>query len=303
MPSNDSDLQMTAMAKNDKHLGRGLDALLGGAKLPVNENGATPAVNNGYVRIDSIEANPYQPRSRFDEEALGQLAQSIRTYGLIQPVTVRPAENGKYQLISGERRFRAAKMAGLTEIPAFVRTVDDIQSIQMALVENIQRSDLNAIEIAVCYQLLIDEGQMKQEELSGKVGKDRSTISNYLRLLKLSSEAQAAVRDNLIAMGHARALLPVEDEQQQGRIVRQVIDGQLSVRQTEAIVKKYLASTKAPKTKVKINLSDEVVDFKNELSRRLKTRVRVKKDISGKGVITIPFASDDDLKRIMSSLQ
>lgn len=291
------------MTKNDKPLGRGLGALLGGAEIPKGSSNQHVSGSNSFIRIDSIEANPYQPRTKFDEAELAELAASIKTYGLIQPVTVRPIENGKYQLISGERRFRAAKLAGLTDIPAFVRTVDDARSIQMALVENIQRSDLNAIEIAVCYQQLIEECHLSQEELSEKVGKDRSTVSNYLRLLKLSTDVQIAVRDNLISMGHARALVMVEDELLQNRIVKQIIQESLSVRQTESLVKKLLSEDKTPKTKVKITLSDEVRNFQTDISKKLKTKVNIKKDISGKGVITIPFASDEELKHIIDILQ
>lgn len=291
------------MIKNDKPLGRGLDALLGGTPLPTSPNAHYAVGNNSFIKLESIEVNPYQPRTQFDEEALQELAQSIKTYGLIQPVTVRPVENGKYQLISGERRFRAAKLAGLTEIPAFVRTVDDVQSIQMALVENIQRADLNAIEIAVCYQLLMDEGKLNQDELSGKVGKDRSTISNYLRLLKLSSEAQIAVRDKKISMGHARALVVVEDEKIQEKMVRQIIEDGLSVRQTESLVKKIANGVNSPKTKVKITLTDDALNFQTNLSKKLQTKVLIKKDLSGKGSITIPFASEEELKRIIATLQ
>lgn len=291
------------MTKNDKPLGRGLGSLLGGAEIPVRANNSYAVGNNSFIKLDSIEVNPYQPRTHFDEQALQDLAQSIRTYGLIQPVTVRPIENGKYQLISGERRFRAAKLAGLTEIPAFVRTVDDVQSVQMALVENIQRSDLNAIEVALCYQLLIDECNLKQEELSDKLGKDRSTISNYLRLLKLASETQIAVRDKKISMGHARALVVVEDEELQNKIVREIIRDGLSVRQTETLVKKYLSDSQNKKTKVKITLSDEVRSFQSDFSKKLQTKVKIKKDISGKGTLVIPFESDTELKRIMGLLQ
>lgn len=291
------------MTKNDKPLGRGLGALLGGAEIPTGASAHYAVGNNSMIKLESIEVNPFQPRTQFDEQALNELSQSIKTYGLIQPVTVRPIENGKYQLISGERRFRAAKMAGLTEIPAYVRTVDDVQSVQMALVENIQRSDLNAIEVALCYQLLIDECHLKQEELSDKLGKDRSTISNYLRLLKLASETQIAVRDKQISMGHARALVVVEDEELQNKIVRQIINEGLSVRQTETLVKKYAAESNTPKTKVKITLSDEVRTFQSDLSKKLQTKVKIKKDISGKGTLTIPFASDDELKKIMKLLQ
>ncbi|MCQ2276414.1 MAG: ParB/RepB/Spo0J family partition protein [Bacteroidales bacterium] len=291
------------MTKNDKPLGRGLGALLGGAEIPTGVSAHYAVGNNSMIKLESIEVNPFQPRTQFDEQALNELAQSIKTYGLIQPVTVRPIENGKYQLISGERRFRAAKMAGLTEIPAYVRTVDDVQSVQMALVENIQRSDLNAIEVALCYQLLIDECHLKQEELSDKLGKDRSTISNYLRLLKLASETQIAVRDKKITMGHARALVVIEDEDLQNKIVRQIISEGLSVRQTETLVKKYSSDFKNQKTKVKITLSDEVRTFQSDLSKKLQTKVNIKKDISGKGTLTIPFASDEELKKIMKLLQ
>ena len=272
------------MAKNDKPLGRGLGALLGGGDIPTSAGAHYAVGNNSFIKLESIDVNPYQPRTQFDEAELQDLAQSIKTYGLIQPVTVRPIENGRYQLISGERRFRAAKLAGLTEIPAFVRTVDDVQSVQMALVENIQRSDLNAIEV-------------------DKLGKDRSTVSNYLRLLKLASETQIAVRDKKISMGHARALVVVEDQDLQNKIVRQIISEGLSVRQTETLVKKYTADAKNPKTKVKITLSDEVRTFQSDFSKKLKAKVNIKKDITGKGTLTIPFESDDDLKRIMGLLQ
>lgn len=291
------------MTKNDKPLGRGLGALLGGNDIPVSSPIHHTSGSNCMIKIESIEPNPYQPRRKFDETALQELADSIKTYGLIQPVTVRPVENGRYQLISGERRFRAAHLAGLTEIPAFVRTVDDLQSIQMALVENIQRDDLNAIEIALCYQQLIEECHLKQEDLSSKLGKDRSTISNYLRLLKLSTDAQIAVRDNQISMGHARALVVVEDEQMQSKIVKQIIQDALSVRQTESLVKKMLSNSQKTKTRVKITLSDDVRNFQTDFSKKLKTKVNIKKDISGKGTITIPFASDEELKRIMETLQ
>lgn len=291
------------MTKNDKKLGRGLEALLGGAEIPTGNKSHYVVGNNSFIKLESIEVNPFQPRVQFDDEELQQLAQSIKTYGLIQPITVRPVENGKYQLISGERRFRAAKIAGLTEIPAFVRTVDDVQSVQMALVENIQRSDLNAIEVALCYQLLIDECHLKQEELSDKLGKDKSTIANYLRLLKLSSEVQIAVRDKQISMTHARALVVIEDEKKQAEVVRQIIKEGLSVRQTETLVKKILSESKTPKTKVKITLADDIRSFQSSFSKRLNTKVKIKKDISGKGSITIPFASDEDLKKIIALLQ
>ena len=291
------------MPKNDKPLGRGLEAMLGKMEIPVHREASQVTSGNTHIRIESIEANPYQPRTKFDEAALEELAQSIKTYGLIQPVTVRPVGSGKYQLISGERRFRAAQIAGLTEIPAFVRTVDDALSIQMALVENIQRADLNAIEIAMSYQMLIDECHLTQEELGAKVGKTNTTISNYLRLLKLSTPVQVAVRDNQISMGHARALVAVEDEAMQAKLLQQIVSGQLSVRQTETLVKKTLEGVRNKKSKVKITLSDDVRAAQTAISKKLNTKVNIKKDISGKGQIQIPFASDEELKNILSLLQ
>ena len=291
------------MPKNDKPLGRGLEAMLGKMEIPVHREASQVTSGNTHIRIESIEANPYQPRTKFDEAALEELAQSIKTYGLIQPVTVRPVGSGKYQLISGERRFRAAQMAGLTEIPAFVRTVDDALSIQMALVENIQRADLNAIEIAMSYQMLIDECHLTQEELGAKVGKTNTTISNYLRLLKLSTPVQVAVRDNQISMGHARALVAVEDEAMQAKLLQQIVSGQLSVRQTETLVKKTLEGARNKKSKVKITLSDDVRAAQTAISKKLNTKVNIKKDISGKGQILSPFASDEELKNILSLLQ
>ena len=292
------------MDKDEKKLGKGLGALLGGGNLPIAPNSAARIKQDavGNIRIESIEVNPNQPRTKFDEEALMELAESIKTYGLIQPITVRPIANGKYQLISGERRLRACKLAGLQVVPTYVRTVDDLQSIQMALVENIQREDLNALEIALSYQRLMDEFGYTQDEVSAKVGKNRSTITNYIRLLKLSLPAQIAVRDNVISMGHARALVAVENEKLQEKLLKQVVDGGLSVRQTETLVKKHSGEFKPAKTKIKITLSDEVNQFVSSISKKLNSKVSVNKDLSGKGKITIPFSSDDDLKQIISKL-
>lgn len=292
------------MDKDAKKLGKGLGALLGGGDLPIASNSVARIRqdSNGTIRVESIEVNPNQPRTVFDEESLRELAESIKSYGLIQPITVRPVANGKYQLISGERRLRACKMAGLQEVPAYVRTIDDLQSIQMALVENIQREDLNALEIALSYQRLIEECGFSQEEVSTKVGKNRSTITNYLRLLKLSRNTQIAVRDNQITMGHARALVVLENDKLQEKVLKQVLDGGLSVRQTEALVKKYSSEYKPQKTKIKITLSDEVNNFTTSLSKKLNAKVNVSKDLSGKGKITIPFVSDEDLKQIISKL-
>lgn len=291
--------------KSNFGLGKGLGALLKDGEnsvLAANSSVRVKTDANSYIKIDSIEANPGQPRTDFDDEALEELAQSIKAYGLIQPITVRPIENGKYQLISGERRWRASKLAGLTEIPAFVRSVDDIQSIQMALVENIQREDLNAIEIAVSYQRLLDECNLSQDELSEKVGKNKTTIINYLRLLKLSRDVQIAVRDNQISMGHARAIVAFDDETVQNKMLKEIISSGLSVRQTEALAKKISTEIKPVKKTVNVKLSSEIVNFKNTLSTKLKTKVTISKDVTGKGKIAIPFKSNEELMHIIEQL-
>lgn len=291
------------MEKNKKgsSLGKGLGAIFGN-DLELLSAGSVARIktdSNTTIKISSIDTNPYQPRTVFEEEAIQELAESIKTYGLIQPITVRPIENGRYQLISGERRLRASQLLGIADIPAYVRTVDDMLSIQMALVENIQREDLNAIEIAISYQRLIDECNLTQEELSTKVGKKRSTIANYLRLLKLSRDAQIAIRDNQITMGHARAIVILEEEELQAKVVAKIIQDNLSVRQTETLVKKYSSDFKNPKTKIKINLSDEIRDFQTTLSKKLNAKVNIQKDISGKGKISIPFASEEEMRKII----
>ena len=233
-------------------LGKGLGALLGEGEYSVlapNSSVRVKADANTNIKIDSIDLNPGQPRTDFDPVALEELAQSIKTYGLIQPITVRPIEKGRYQLISGERRLRAAKLAGMTEIPAYVRSVDEIQSIQMALVENIQREDLNAIEIAVSYQRLLDECNLSQDELSEKVGKGKTTIVNYLRLLKLSKEVQIAVRDNTISMSHARVIVGFDDFEIQNKLLDEILKKNLSVHEAEALSKKIAKEVK-PRRKI-----------------------------------------------------
>jgi len=290
--------------KQPNRLGRGLSTLLGGSDLPIATDSflRVPSDANSMIRLDSIETNEDQPRKDFDELALQELALSIQSYGIIQPVTVRPVQNGKYQIISGERRYRAAMLAGLHEIPAFVRTVDEINALQMALVENIQRENLNAIEIAFTYQRLVNECNLSHEELSVKVGKERATVTNYLRLLRLTKEVQQAIVDKQISMAHARTLVSVENMDIQKKILKEVIKNQLSVRNTEAIVKKYMAEVKPEKTKVKVTLSDEVMTFSRRLSDKLKSKVSIQKDISGKGKISIQFNSNEELNNIIRSL-
>jgi ParB family chromosome partitioning protein len=290
--------------KQPNRLGRGLGTLLGGSDLPISTDSflRAPSDANAMIRLDSIETNEDQPRKDFDDRSLQELALSIKSYGIIQPITVRPVQNGKYQLVSGERRYRASLLAGLHEIPAYVRTVDEVLARQMALVENIQREDLNAIEIALAYQSLLNECDLSHEELSLQVGKERATVTNYLRLLRLTKEAQKAIVDKQISMAHARTLVAIEDIEMQKKILKNIITHQLSVRETEAIVKKYTAEQKPAKTKVKVTLPDEVMSFSRKLSDKLKSKVSIQKDISGKGKISIPFNSNEELNNIIKSL-
>ena len=290
--------------KQPNRLGRGLGSLLGGVDIPIATDSIlrTPGDTNSMIRLDSIEVNEEQPRKDFNERALQELALSIQSYGIIQPITVRPIQNGKYQLVSGERRYRASLLAGLREIPAYVRTVDEIFALQMALVENIQRENLNAMEIAHTYQRLLNECALSHEELSLKVGKERATVTNYLRLLRLTKEAQQAICEKQISMAHARTLVAIEDVELQKKILKEIIHNQLSVRQTEALVKKYISEIKPVKTKVKVILSDNVMAFSKKLSEQLKTKVGVQKDISGKGKISIRFNSNEELENIIKSL-
>jgi len=290
--------------KQPNRLGRGLGSLLGGADIPIATDSIlrTPANANSMIRLDSIEVNEEQPRKDFDENALQELALSIQSYGIIQPITVRPIQNGKYQLISGERRYRASLLAGLREIPAYVRTVDEVFALQMALVENIQRENLNAIEIALTYQRLLNECDLSHEELSLKVGKERATVTNYLRLLRLTKEAQQAICEKQISFGHARALVGIEDIDLQKKALKEIIREQFSVRQTEELVKKHTAETKPAKTKVKVTLPDNIMAFSRKLSEQLKTKVSIQKEITGKGKITIRFSSNEELENIIKSM-
>jgi len=290
--------------KQPNRLGRGLGSLLGGSEIPIATDSLLKITSdtNSMIRLDSIEVNESQPRKEFDEKTLQELALSIQSFGIIQPVTVRPIQNGKYQLISGERRYRAATLAGLREIPAYVRTIDEIVALQMALVENIQRENLNAIEIAHTYQRLLNECDLSHEELSLKVGKERATVTNYLRLLRLTKEAQQAICEKQISMAHARALVAIEDMELQKKILKEIVKNQLSVRQTETLVKKYLTEIKPAKTKVKVTLTDEMMTFSRRFSEQLKTKVAIQKDITGKGKISILFSSNEELDRIIKSL-
>ncbi len=292
-----------------KALGRGLSALLRDApeeeKLdvditsPAGSHKATDSINE--IALAEIETNPFQPRQHFDKEALQELADSIKVHGIIQPITVRRLAQHQYQLISGERRFQASKLAGLKTIPAYVRTADDQQMLEMALIENIQRENLNPIEISLSYQRLISECNLKQEELGDRVGKNRSTITNYLRLLKLPPDIQIAVRDNKISMGHARAIINVENPDTQLYIFKKIVAEDLSVRKVEELARQLMAGVK-PATARPAAQPKEIGQVQSRLSSHFGTKVRVQSD-GKKGEIRIPFLSVEDLNRILEILK
>lgn len=278
-------------------LGRGLDAILQSPETDITSadiSGNYVAGAIAQIEIDKIETNPFQPRTDFDENALNELSESIKNQGVIQPVTVRKMGYDKYQLITGERRLRASKMAGLKQIPVFIRVANDEQMLEMALIENIHRENLNAIEVAISYQRLLEECQLTQDQLSEKVGKDRSTVANFLRLLKLPAEVQIAIRDGYITMGHARALVNISDKSKQLIILKRIIDEDLSVRQVE-----MLAREKSPAKKQK-NIIPESYKIQAEtLSKALKMNVKVNRDSKGKGSLTINFKNDDEFERLL----
>ncbi|MBP9030254.1 MAG: ParB/RepB/Spo0J family partition protein [Bacteroidales bacterium] len=289
-------------------LGKGLGALIDDASDPTRNQDfrtekqvVSELVNE--IEVDKIDVNPYQPRTQFDEEALKELADSISKLGVIQPLTVR-AVDGRFQLISGERRLRAAKLAGLKTIPVFIRTADDQGMLEMALVENIQREDLNAIEVAISYQRLIEECNLTQETLSERVGKKRATISNYLRLLKLPAEIQLGISQNLISMGHARALITIEDPKIQLDIYHQTINEGLSVRKVEELVRManepQIDNPSKPKeTKGKANLGEQEIVLKDHLTNRLGLRADVKPGPKGDGKIVISYNNQAELEAIL----
>lgn len=303
-----------------KALGRGLSALLsdtpaddklevdipvGLTDAPAAETQASSPVSGiTEIPVEEIEVNPFQPRTHFDQEALLELAESITVHGIIQPITVRRLAPHQYQLISGERRFQASKLAGLKAIPAYIRSADDQQMLEMALIENIQRENLNAIEIALSYQRLISECQLKQEELGERVGKNRTTVTNYLRLLKLPPDIQIAVRDNKLSMGQARAIISVDSPEQQLYIFKKTLSDDLSVRKVEELVRELSekSAAKPPTTATANPASREISQLQSKLSSHFGTRVAVKSD-GKKGEIKIPFLSVEDLNRILDILK
>jgi ParB family chromosome partitioning protein len=288
------------MAKKSA-LGRGLGALLDNSgsdtisRTVVESDAATGSISE--IPISQIEANPFQPRTRFDQEKLDELAASIGQLGIIQPLTVRKVRPNKYQLISGERRFRASQLAGLENVPAYIRVANDQDMLEMALVENIQRDDLDAIEVAISYQRLIDECNLTQEALGERVGKNRSTITNYLRLLKLPPQIQKAIMDKVLTMGHARAIINISDEEQQIQLFKQIVKDGMSVRATEAASK----SAKGTKT-VKKELPVEYQRIEQNIKDQLNANVGLKVNSKGKGSISIAFDNEKELKRVLSIL-
>ena len=294
------------MAKSGKKpaLGRGLSALLqdpdNDIKSAEDKNADKVVGNVLELPIEQIEVNPFQPRSQFNEESLKELASSIQELGIIQPITVRKVAFNSFQLVSGERRFRASKMIGLASVPAYVRIANDQESLEMALVENIQRQDLDPIEIGLSYQRLIDEISLTQEQLSQRVGKKRSTIANYMRLLKLDPIVQTGMRDGFLSMGHGRAIINVEKREDQLELYHKIIKGDLSVRKTEALVKQL----KTPFTeKVKVHTPPYLEEGEKEFGVFFDSDVKISFNSEGKGTIHIPFDSQQEFSRIKKRLK
>lgn len=298
--------------KKKSVLGRGLSALLDDSNVSIkkinNESKDTPINYITEIPLDRIEVNPFQPRTEFDKGALQELADSIKKQGIIQPITVRKLSEDKYQLIAGERRFQASKMCGKTTIPAFVRTANDQQMLELALIENIQREDLTAIEIALSYQRLITECSLKQEELGDRVGKNRSTVNNYLRLLKLPPEIQAGLRDKKIGMGHARALINVNNVEEQLDIYQKTVKDDLSVRKVESMVRDLLTVEPEVEKPVKTpavlpkQYEMQIKNVQSKLSSQFGTKITIKSSKENKGEISIPFVSAEELNRILELL-
>ncbi len=301
---------MSSNPKKQPALGRGLSALLQNSDTDItSNNNAVPAGAVALILISSIEANPFNPRTHFELSALEELKTSILTHGIIQPITVRKMGRDRYQLISGERRFRAAQLAGLTEVPAYVRIANDQTMLEMALVENIQREDLNAIEVALSYERLIDECKLTQDQLSEKVAKSRSHIANHLRLLKLPAPIQAAVRDKKLSMGHARALLALSSEKEQLAALERILTEQLSVRAVEALSKPTQelgsqgkeASKSSIKEKISLTTTEKL--YLSYLSEQLQSKVSLDKESNGKGKLIIHFEEEQQLQRLIEMLK
>ncbi|MCB0477893.1 MAG: ParB/RepB/Spo0J family partition protein [Crocinitomicaceae bacterium] len=292
-------------ATKKRGLGKGLSALLENPDTDITSSGGSSKTVGSVaeIKISQIETNPFQPRTEFEKEALQELADSIAEHGIIQPITVRKVGNDRYQLISGERRFRASQMAGLKKVPAYIRIANDQAMLEMALVENIQRQDLNAIEVALSYQRLIDECDLTQDQLSQKLSKSRPAITNHLRLLKLPAAIQLGIRDKDISMGHARALVSAGDEDKQIELFKKVLADRLSVRQLEDLIKGKDKEPKKPSVSSDVlPVSERQAEFKEALSDTLSAKVDISKSNNGKGKIVINFDSEVDLNRIIELL-
>jgi len=306
--------QMTNSNNKKKALGLGIKALLNNIDeelkatteaIPAAAPKAPAAVVGGRIPIDQIEVNPKQPRRDFDEQALKELSDSIALHDIIQPITVSRMANGKYRLISGERRFRASKMAGLKDIPAYIRTANDQELLEMALLENLQRENLNAIEIALSYKRLMEECTLTQEQVAERMKKERSTVTNYLRLLKLPPDIQKSVRDGALSMGHARAIIGLENVEEQLYVYREAMQKGLSVRQVEALVKNMIQEKK-PSEKASpaaVKLPPAYKRIEDNMASHFSTKVQLNRKKNGKGSITIEFYNDEDLERIMDAMK
>ena len=287
------------MALKRNALGRGLDSLISVSDI---QTGGSSAINE--IRIEDIKPNPNQPRRSFDEETLEELATSIKELGVVQPLSVRDMGDGTYQIIAGERRWRAAGIAGLNSVPAYVRSASDSEVTEMALIENIQREDLNAIEVALAFRNLIDTYNLTQERLSERLGKNRATIANHLRLLKLPAEIQLGLRDHKLDMGHAKALLGVEDPKQQLKLYNLILKEGLSVRKVEELAKGNGGGTEKPKSEGEINKErrSDWDNFQNLLSDKLGSKVKISQKSKGRGTITINFSNEEELKKLIQTL-
>lgn len=292
------------MAKKNA-LGKGLGALLQDAAEEIKPRGGSGSSMQEELKLSDIRPNPHQPRTSFDEEALNELAASIKSIGIVQPITVREIGDGKYEIIAGERRYRASKIAGLETIPAYIRKAEEDTVLELALIENIQREDLNAIEIAISYQRLLEECRLTQDALSERVGKKRTTISNYLRLLKLPAPIQLAIKERKISMGHARAIVNIEDPDTQYMVFEQIMKYDFSVRKVEEIVRELMNPKKeeeVDKKESKVKTIDDYNELQSHLSRYFETKVDLKRNEKGKGKIVISFKSDGELERIVGLL-
>lgn len=300
------------MNKKPTGLGRGLDALISMDEI-IDANETASSINE--IELSLIHANPDQPRKEFEPQALQELADSIRQIGIIQPITLRQESDGTYMIIAGERRFRASQLAGLETVPAYIRTVSDDTVMEMALIENIQREDLNAIEVALAYQQLQTKSNLTQEELSQRVGKSRASVANFMRLLKLPAEIQLALKEKRLSMGHARAILPIEDPEQQVKLFHLVVEQDLSVRKVEQLAKDFMegrildfseltksSSTQGSKGKSSTTVASLFVDMEQHLSEMFSTKVKMACNPKGQGKITISFNNDEELQNIMGLL-